>query len=726
MQQLCDIGNYLKSYNRLSECGTIIIALLILLNIATIFDIPLIRQILATFFCIIIPGFILFKILKVYKIINLEGILIIMGLSLSFYLFFGILLNNILISIGYKTPLQYMTILAALNISILTLLIIDEKYGQKLVLTKLNLNLKMPEKAFLVIPIAFPALSIFGMHIMNIACNNNLIIYLLILIPLYIIMLFTFYNHISSRLYAVLIYLISISLLLLLPLRSNHMIGVDVHTEYYHFLITCEKMHWSIIENSTLDSCISISLIPCIFNSIYNISSEHFFKILYPLVYSISPLVIYSISRRYIEDSYAFLASCFYMFQPAFLWVEYNPRTSFATLFFTLIIMILFSNKIDLLQKKILFIIFFFSCVLSHYSTTYIIALIFLGTFIGFNFIAIKHRLSGQLNLNLLILFLSFMFLWYSQITNIAFAKGLEFVEKTFLKLNMLFIEELRGQPAQALLGEGFERGMPYKIQFAFIWITFIYLAIGIAFSIIKYKEVSFPELKFKKHIFLKEKFETEYWLIAIICSAIAILTIALPFVSLGYGIERAYLVLITTLSVFFIIGGISLSRIPFKKGNLRKRPQHRRAFFFILIALIPYFICITGVTHQYFGEPYQIILNSKGRQYDNLFIHDQESYSSKWIKNFGDDSKIYTDFYGKFRLISQAVIAPNRINNYNLCNDLETNGYIYLRYYNVIDKKLLHYQFDLGEKIKNLIDIKNPFKMKNNIYCNGGSEVYK
>jgi uncharacterized membrane protein len=45
--------------------------------------------------------------------------------------------------------------------------------------------------------------------------------------------------------------------------------------------------------------------------------------------------------------------------------------------------MTLFNDKIDPLKRRILFIVFMASCMVSHYSTTYIFFFIMLGTFVG-------------------------------------------------------------------------------------------------------------------------------------------------------------------------------------------------------------------------------------------------------------------------------------------------------------------------------------------------------
>ena len=241
------------------------------------------------------------------------------------------------------------------------------------------------------------------------------------------------------------------------------------------------------------------------------------------------------------------------MFQAMLLRVTSNPRTSLAILFFALAMMILFNDRIDPLKKKSLFIVFMASCLVSHYSTTYIFFFIILGTFIGVEMLSKKYTVKKVVSLTIIVLFFAMIFFWYSQVTGTAFNAGVDYIENTLISLNQFFVEESRGDPIQALLGEGImQKGIPHKIEFVFTWLTFAVIGIGVITLIRRYKEMSFPERNFKRSDFLKDKFEVGYFMIALACSGLLVVTVALPFISLHYGIDRLYSVIITILSVFF------------------------------------------------------------------------------------------------------------------------------------------------------------------------------
>lgn len=686
---------------------------IILINLMIVFDIYPLRQILGFFLLAILPGMLILQVLKLDKIETIEKFVLSFGISISFLMLFGLVINNLLFIVGYTTPLSTIPFLILFNIVLIVLMAIVHRSNRYTTFSLSIPDLSNIEKVFLIISILFPVLSIIGMNLMRTENNNFVTMILLFSIPVYVILVCTSYKKLPKRLYPVIIFLIGISILILLPMRSDHIIGIDSHREYYFFKTTLNDLHWKTIESSILGGIISISLLPTIFQSVLNIQPEFIFRILYPLIYSICPLIVYILSKRYVEEFYAFLSSCFFMFQWIFLWTEYDARTSIAVLFFGLSMMVLFNENIDYVKKRFLIVIFMASSILSHYSTTYIFFAIMLGTFIGIKILQKKFSIKGMISSNIVVIFFVMIFFWYSQMTKTPFYYGVRFITSTLDSFGKFFVEESREQ-VPALVGKGLlEKGMPQIIEFVFTWLTFLLIGIGIVTLLRKYKEMSFQDLNFKTSEFLKNKFDVEYSLIAVECSLLLVAMVALPFVSKGYGIDRLYTMTSIILAVFYIIGAMVISKI------LKIKP-----WTIILIVLIPYFLSITGVTYSLLGNHHSIILESKGDEYDRLYINDQESYGARWLGNIQKDiyamqKDIYTDYLGGIRLSSQGLIPPRSIDPISLADNKEINGYIYLRTDNIVNDRIM-------DKNNTYHAVANySFSGKNKIYESGGSEIY-
>jgi uncharacterized membrane protein len=260
------------------------------------------------------------------------------------------------------------------------------------------------------------------------------------------------------------------------------------------------------------------------------------------------------------------------------------------------------------------------------------------------------------------------------------------------------------------------QKSIPQKVEFIFTWLTLILIGIGILTLIRRYKEMSFPKLIVKKSDFLKNKFEVEYFMIALACCGLLVAAIAIPYLSVGYSLERVYLLAIVILSPFFLIGGIMLSRRLKVKASLT-----------ILVVLILYFMSTSGVTYQICSVPRSVVLNSEGEQYNQLYVHDQENYASRWLKDYVADhrGKIYADHNGLYFLMSQGRIPQSQINMGGTIVPVYQNygkidGYIYLRYQNVVKGELL------ADKTYDITNYSRMFDGKNKIYTSGGSEIFE
>lgn len=689
----------------------IFVVVLCLTDISVILDIPFFRQAFGFIFLTIIPGVLLVGIFDLNETENIEKLLLAVGLSLSFVLIFGFFLNNLLLALGYKAPLSTIFVLMPFNIVYVLLATISYVTNNGSLISLSKPSLLISEKLLLIVPIFFPTLSIFGMDVMNKTNNNSILISLILLISFYIIFLCIFHKLLTNKICPIIIFLMSISLIVLLSLRSNHIIGNDSHFEYYFFRTTLDNLSWGILGDSTLNSCLSISLLPTIYQSILNVDPEYLYKILYSLIYSISPVIIYIISKKYVEVSHAFLASIFFMSQLLFIHTGANARTTIAILFFALSMLVLFSDEIALFKRKFIFIVFMISCLVSHYSTTYIFFFIVLLTYLGTSAISCKYSSSKNINFSTVVLFFCLIFFWYSLSTEIPFEKSVHFFENTLVSLKNIFIEEARSSSVENLFGVNLKKkGIASNINFIFNWAAILLLGAGILTSIIKYKETVALETYSNKTPLLETKIHVEYFVIAILCTGILFLTITIPYLTKDYELSRIYGITTVILSLFFVIGGIVVSKI-----------LNMNAHLLILLILIPNFFATTDITYTTFGKPQSIILSSEGNQYDTLYIHDEETFASRWLKeNIPSKSlTIYSDNFGRSILASQGLLDL-RTEVFEIQKNQRVYGYIYLRSQSVIHNQL--YPRNGTENMYNDL-ILSPRKKK--IYDNAKSEIY-
>jgi uncharacterized membrane protein len=534
-------------------------------DVAMLLDIPVLRQLLVFILLSILPGWVIIHLLRLDALGLPEKAVLSVGLSTFAVTFVGLIMNSLYPLFGYDTPLSATSLTITLNIVLLLLaaLAFLRRGGSRPRLSDFNLDFK--EKAFLIVPALFPLLSIIGIVLMNTGDNNTLLMTLLVLIPLYVVFLAAMHSRVPPRVYPLAVILISASILLAVTLRNHHIMGVDIHREYYLFQLAADAQHWRVIPSDQLSSCLVISLLPAIYQPLINMDPEYLFNILHLFTTAFSPLVVFIISRKYIGNAWAFLAAFFFMAQLRFLAFG-GGRNDYAVFYFALLIMVLFHEKLSDFNKKLLFIFLAAGLIISHYSATFIAIFVLVPAWAGFSifqkFAARRRRQplwKSELTFGLIAIFIVLTFLWDSQLTHTAFAGGVEFVQKIFNNLARMFILESRSQWVGSALGIGLGgKGVPHRIEFITSWLTIAFIAAGILVTLLKYRDtLAWPGHNHQSAALPARRIDPGFLALTLTGGVIMAAAFGLPFISRYYDIGRVFFQMMPLMVTFFVIGGI-------------------------------------------------------------------------------------------------------------------------------------------------------------------------
>src|SRR5665647_2781876 len=156
---------------------------------------------------------------------------------------------------------------------------------------------------------------------MNTQQNNSILLALLLLIPSYVVALVILQSrrNIAAVVFPVTILMISIALLLAHGLTSDYLVGADVQGEYLAYQQVVNSQHWTFLSNQVSVTTLGTSLLPAVYQLITGISGFYMFKLVFQLIFSVTPLVVYIIAKKYLTTVYAFLASFLFMAQLQFI-----------------------------------------------------------------------------------------------------------------------------------------------------------------------------------------------------------------------------------------------------------------------------------------------------------------------------------------------------------------------------------------------------------------------
>jgi len=700
------------------EGFALILAALFLTDLTILLDIPYLRQVFAFIYFTLIPGLLILYALRLNKISLLKKFVLSVGLSIAFLMFVGLLINVLYPLFGISKPLSTLSLVLSFTILLTILSFVAYKTNKDAFSFQdvLDINFSIKKDHFispLFFPILFPFMAVLGTDLMNTEGNNIILISLLLLIPIYIALIVALNKRIPKSTYPIAILMISLALLLMYGLTSNYVNGADVHMEHIVFRVVASNLYWSMANyNSVLTACLSTSLLPTIYQSLLNLTkTQYMFKLVYQLICSITPLVVYIISKKYISELYAFLASIFFMSQLFFIYgLQSAMRQEIALLFFALAVMVLFSNEIGGFNKKLLFLIFMFSVIVSHYSTAYVMfILVFLVVLVNMGVsMSGLPKYKGNITTIVTVLCFATIFFWYSQVTQTS-TNVETFIANTFNNLGSFFIEESRRAGTIAVYGGGeLIQTLPQKIRVVIYDITFAFIVIGFFYLMRERKERSKVDIEYSSGLFVS---------LGLLASMIIV-----PFISVGYSTGRLYQQALVFLALLFVVGGISISKFI-------KKPQ--LSLLIILIVLIPQFFSITYVTDQMLGVPTSMVINREGLIHDAYYIYDQEVFGAKWlVNNNKDDLTVYTDPFGVMRLLKGFGTKELKISTDFFSDEHKTTneGYIYLRHANIVSGIVYLKGSPTGKYLptKNLTEFSHLFINRNKIYSNGGAAVWR
>lgn len=731
-------------------------------------DIPIVRQVSGFIFITFIPGLLILRILKVHDINPVESAAYTVGLSLAFTMFWGLVIDLALPLINISRPLDTLPVTVFLALADYLLLagafIRDKKYvpGINPGHTKLNIN-------GLLFLLLLLLLVVLGVLLLNV-WSNNLVLFICLILIAVAVALAAWRKFITPGLFPLTIFVISLCLLYQTTLISPYLVGTDIYAEYQSFQLVHSSGIWDQLIRDPINSCLSIVMLAPVYSQSLNIDGIWVFKAVYPLLFSLVPLIIYRFVRIQTNSLTAFLSAFFFMAVPTFMLEMIGLcRQQIAELFFALLILLFVDRRLAFRPKFIIMMIIIPCIAVSHYAMG-LIGFAYFGVMLILIFImrstafrsawswltqkigGLPHHLSGPGagSLPLIILFTSFIFyfifsiIWYSLVAS---GISLEILVDSFNIITRAVSQQaggLLGQlpagvvtvPGQSdilvkvALGLDFmQASLAGKIFRVLQYITQILIIIGCLRLLIKPKGLNF---------------RVEYIALSLISFFILAACILLPGFAARLNTTRWYHITLITLSPFLILGAEALWSaakyicVRFRSNDLNSPVSaYSRTFFkaFTLIILVPYFIFTSGIIFEAAGRednnkvdiPFSIALSSYRLDLVGI-LNRQDVAAAGWlVAETKNDINIYADYHAaKVILLLTQQIEPRPI---PVNGGFNNPCYIYFTAWNNINNQISFAEaakpgLSIHLKTQDIPGLVEALSKSSRIYTNGGAII--
>ena len=703
-----DLSDDPKSRNFL----VFILVLQFIVYALVLFDMPIARQIIVFVYFTTIPGYILVKLLKLNELDMLETVLFSVGFSVAFLMLVGLFINEFCFFLGFSEPLSLFPLMIILNSFIATggFLAYIRKDGINFGKVK---TLSVSPLALLFL--SLPVLSAVGAIWANAFGNSFILLFMIIATALLIIAGFSLEKMLHPRLYPLAVAMIAISLLFHSSLISNYIVSrSDVNVEYFIFKTTENSAYW----NSTnpffrsegfqrTNAMLSVTVLPTVYSKLLNMDTAWVFKILFPLIFSFTPLVLYQVWQKYMERKYAFISTFLFMAQNTFYTEMLGlNRQMIAELFFVLLFLVIFHKKIKPFSKMMCFTIFSVALITSHYGLAEIFAL-----FVSLAFISLflMKRPSRNITVTMVVFFSVVMFLWYIYTSNsAAFDSLISFGDFVYEQLDQFFNPASRGQTV--LRGLGMEAAPTIWNMFsrAFAYLTEFLIVVGFVGLIIKRKTVQLGR---------------EYFIFILIATTFLVALVAVPGLANTMNMTRFYHILLFFLAPLCVLGAKFLVKL------VSKKEKELGISALLLIVLVPYFLFQTGFVYEVTGsESWSLPLsmhrmNGYWLHYPMGYVYTQDVFSAQWMSQNVDiqNTQLYADASSQTNILtSHSMIYSGYVNILSNVTRVSPTGIVYLNRLNVVEGIIVGKRY-----VWNISEFSPIFDGMNKIYSNGASEIH-
>ena len=677
------------------------------------FDIPVARQVIVFLYITIVPGFVIIKLLKLSELDRLENIHFSVGLSVAFLMLAGFFINEFGFFFGISQPLSQMPLMVILNSFVLVGGVLVYLRGEDAKPSKTETLGLSPSALFLFV---FPILSVVGVICVNIYETNLILLTLIIAISLLFIIGAISKKLLHPKLYPLAVLVIALSLLYHSSLISNYLVhyGSDLFGEYFAFQLVQRNSYWSSINPYMGDASVgrtyamlSVTILPSIYSNLLNLNPVWIFKLINPAIFSLVPLGLYILWRRFMERKYAFISAFFFMsYQTFYTEMSGLSKQMIGEFFFVLLLLVILNKKMKTINKTICFLIFSFALVVSHYALSEIF--LFFTFFVLISLVIIKKP-SRNITISMGLSFFVIMFSWYIfTSSSSAFDSFVSFGNYVYNQLGEFL--NLQSREPEILRGLGLEAPPTIwnAISRVFAYLSELFILIGFIGLITKRATI---------HV------EKDYFVFTFVSIAFLATLILVPGLASTMNMTRFYHILLFFIAPLCVIGAEILAKLVYK------RKSELLASILLLIVLVPYFLFQTGFVYevtesQSWSVPLSKYRMSASQLYGLSGYTDAYGvFGARWLsKNVPvGHTQIYSDFWSRRNeLRGYGVVYIGDVETLSNITNVATNGIVYLSPLNVIGGKIVgdNYLWNYSE-FHFMQDL-------DKIYSNGGSEVYK
>lgn len=368
-------------------------SLLVLFDVAVLAHGTLAGRAYALAFLLVVPGTLVLALTPLRPRETAVRVAWSVGTSLLLLMLIGLVASAALPSLGLARPLAPVPLLVGIDAVTLGLLVFSARRGDPLaylVARPLRPRALATGAGLATVVV----LGICGAERLNTGHSGALATAVLVVIGLAAVLLVLAGHRIPAWVAGASVYTLTATSLLMTSMRSNVTFGFDIQSEYRVYAATMQAGAWHVpAHGDPYASMLSITVLPAVLHALTQVSGTLLFKLVYPLVFSLFPVLVLVLAARSFPRRAALFGALVVVVQGLYAAdITGLARQEIGLVYFALFVVTAFDGALPRRARQGGAVAAALGMSVSHYSTAYFAAIVTVAGFAVFALMRLMAR----------------------------------------------------------------------------------------------------------------------------------------------------------------------------------------------------------------------------------------------------------------------------------------------------------------------------------------------
>lgn len=347
------------------------------------------------------------------------------GASMLLLMVLGLAYSLVLPHLGVARPLGEWSLAAGVDVVTVGATIANARQGDPL--AYLLRSGRAPSARIIAVALlaVVPLAAWAGAERLNGGHSGSVALAVLVVIGLALFGLVVFAERAPRWLLGASLYALSAASLLMSSMRSNFPFGSDIQGEFHVFSVTLASGAWHLPANGNpYAAMLSITVLPAAIVSMTHLSGVMVFKMMYPLVFSLFPVLVLVISERWFPRRASLIGAIVVIAQGFYAAsIDGLARQEIGLLYFGLLAATAFDDALPRRARQVGVAVCACAMSISHYSTAYFAVTVLILGYVAFGLqrlVRLRTRTAAVISLPVILASVASVLLWNVTITKSA------------------------------------------------------------------------------------------------------------------------------------------------------------------------------------------------------------------------------------------------------------------------------------------------------------------